>query len=38
MELYFKDLEADCGENETGLDCLGVEVGNAQAETAEDIA
>lgn len=38
MELYFKDLEADCGENETGLDCPGVEHANAQAETAEDIA
>ncbi len=38
MELYFKDLEADCGTTATELDCAGAEHLEAQGETAEDVA
>jgi hypothetical protein len=38
MELYFKDLEAECGATDLSLNCSGDEVAEEQTDTAEDIA
>jgi hypothetical protein len=38
MELYFKDLEAECGECDLPLDFSASEVAEAESDTAENIA